>query len=209
VPQPAVPWRCPLGADGSECRVGIHSKRERKTGPCVPLTVAHCHRHGLYFTLYPPAHVPYGRAAVAPLDLAGRRVEAAEPGGFATAGTLWQATVDAAAGKTWPEAGGLEGCRRTQGRRLERGVTFFALPGTARIRELLASALRVPALVLHEASSAFAQAAGWRDKATLIVPLLERCLDAAERVLVAGHVAGLWGQPSRWDPGGGRLRLLV
>jgi len=174
----------------------------------VPLTVAHCHRHGLYFTIYPPAHVPYGRVAVAPLDLAGRRVEAAQPGSLATTDTLWQATVDAAAGETWPEAGGLAGCRRTQGRHLERGVTLFGLPATARMREQLASALRLPALVLHEAASALSHAAGWRGKATLIVPLLERCLDAAERLLIAGHVAGLWGRPSRWDPGGARLRRL-
>jgi len=78
--------------------VGVHSTRPRKTGPCVPVTVARCHRHEIYFTVYPPGHVPYGRAAVLPLDLAGHRVDALNEESFATADTQWQAVADAAAG---------------------------------------------------------------------------------------------------------------
>ncbi len=211
-PKAAVPGRCPVGADGSECRVGVHSTRVRKTGPCVPLVVARCHRHEIYFTVYPPGHVPYGRAAVLPLDLAGRRVDGRNGASFATADTLWQATADAAADERWPETGGLRGCRRTQGRRLELGADLLGLRATARTREQSASALRLPALVLHEAAATVRAQSSWRERASVVMQLLGRCLGpnrSAQWLLAAGEVAGLWGRPSRWDPGGARLVPLV
>lgn len=211
-PKPSVPQRCPLGADGSECRVGVHAKRLRKMGPRVPLTVVRCHRHQRYFTVYPPGHVPYGRAAVLPLDLAGRAVDGLGGARFATADTLWQAIADAAVGTRWPESGGLDGCRRTQGRRLELGSELLGLGAWPRTRETIASALRLPALALHEAAATLAQERSWRARATVIMQLLGRCLGAGRRaqwLLAAGEVAGLWGRPSRWDPGGARLVPLV
>ena len=55
-----IPACCPAGAgeEDPRCRIGIHHRRERKTGPRM-VFVATCHRHGLSFSLYPPAYAPY------------------------------------------------------------------------------------------------------------------------------------------------------
>lgn len=206
-----LPERCPLGDDGSDCRVGFRGHRPRKTGPRIALTVARCHRHGISFTVYPPAYVPYGRVAVTALDLEGRRVEA-EPGApVAVAGTSWEAVADAAAGRRWPETGGALGSRRTQGRRLGLGAWLFGLLAPVRVRERVATVLEVPALTLHEAAQSHPGLARWRDRAQLLLHLLGQCLTGGQPdvLLAAGYVTGLWGRPSRWDPGGRRLRSLV
>ncbi len=173
--------------------------------------MARCHRHGISFTVYPPAYVPYGRVAVTAVDLEGRRVEA-EPGAqIAAAGTTWEAVADAAAGRRWPEMGGTLGSRRTQGRRLGLGTSLFGLLSEARVRERIAAVLKMPALTLHEAAQRFPRLARWRDRAQLVLHLFRRCLSGGlpEVLLAAGYVTGLWGRPSRWDPGGRRLRSLV
>ena len=206
----SLPERCPLGESGSDCRVGYRGSRPRKTGPQIPITVARCHRHGASFTVYPPAHVPHGRTAVTPVDLEGRRV-GAEPGaGPPVAGTLWAAVADAAAGQGWPEAGA-PGSRRTQGRRLGLGALLFGLLSEARVRERIAAVLRMPSLTLHEAARRHSGLARWCDRAQLVLHLFGRCLAGGlpDVLLAAGCIAGLWGRPSRWDPGGRRMRSLV
>lgn len=206
-----LPERCPCGDGSSDCRVGFRGHRLRKTGPRIALMVARCHRHGISFTVYPPAYVPYGRAAVTPVDLEGRRVEA-EPGApVAVADTLWEAALDAAADRRWPETDGTVGSRRTQGRRLGLGAWLFGLLSEARLRERVAAVMTIPALALHEATRSYAGLTRWRDRAKLMLHLLGRCLASGlpEMLLAAGYVTGLWGRPSRWDPGGKRLRSLV
>jgi hypothetical protein len=181
----------------------------RKTGPQIPLTVVRCHRHGVSFTVYPPAYVPYGRVAVTPVDLEGRRVEPEPGASVAVVGTLWEAAADAAEGRRWPETGGTVGTRRTQGRRLGLGALLFGLLSDARVRERVAATLRrLPALTLHEAARSHPGLVRWRDRAKLVLHLLGRCLASGlpDVLLGAGHVGGLWGRPSRWDPGGRRLR---
>jgi hypothetical protein len=206
-----LPERCPLGDDGSECRVGVRGHRARKTGPRIALTIARCHRHGISFTVYPPAYVPYGRVAVTPVDLEGRRIEA-EPGApVAVAGTSWEAVADAAAGRRWPEAGGVVGSRRTQGRRLALSAWLFGVLSDARLRERVSPIVRMPALALHDAARSYPELTRWRARAKLVLHLLRRCLTGGppDVLLAAGYVTGLWGRPSRWDPGGKRLRSLV
>lgn len=163
------------------------------------------------FTIYPPAHVPYGRAAVTPIDLEGRPVSGSDGEGeaLALAGTVWQPIADAERGKRWPDAGG-EGSRRTQGRRLEFGASLFGLSSGSRVRESIAAALRVPALALHEAAAAYPERGRWRERAGALLSLLRLSLRGkAEVLLAAGQIGGLWGRPSRWDPGGGTSRALV
>ncbi len=192
--------------------MGLHDHRPRKTGPQLPLVVARCHRHGVSFTVYPPGHVPYGRTAVAPVDLQGRRVEPTEPGSsIATSGTMWEAAADAATGLRWPETGGARGSRRTQGRRLVATAALLGLRSEPRGRERVAAVLGIATLTLHEAARRFSALIGWRERAQLLLGLLEQCLAGglSRALLAAGHLTGLWGRPSRWDPGGGRLRLLV
>lgn len=207
-----LPSRCPLGEDGSGCRVGLHHYRRRKTGPQIPLMVARCHRHGAAFTVYPPGYVPYGRVAVAPLDLQGREVIATEPESpVAASGTIWEGTADAAAGLRWPETGGAMGSRRTQGRRLAMGAVLFGLHSEPRVRERVAEALKVAALPLHEAAQRYCALVSWRERAQVLLGLLARCVPRGlpRAVLAAGYLTGLWGRPSRWDPGGSHLRVLV
>lgn len=202
----ALPGRCPLGVDGSPCRVGVHDRRARKTGPRIALVVARCRTHGRAFTVYPPGHVPYGRVAVVPVDLAGREVRT-ESGERGLSGTLFEAALDAAAGDRWPRSGAVErGTRRTQGRRIERASSLLglALATPARTRERLAAALAVPLLRLRESPrECWMAGASWTDRGRQLERVLLEVREPA-RLLVAGQVAGLWGRPSRWDPGGGR-----
>ena len=64
--------RCPLAPVGETCRLRKHDFRDRKTGPRFALRILYCSTHKVYFTVYPPGHVPYGRQAVAPVDERGR-----------------------------------------------------------------------------------------------------------------------------------------
>ena len=203
-----VPARCPRGDDGSPCQVGFHCTRDRLTGPCIPLTVARCHLHDLNFTVYPPGFVPYGRASVLPVDLEGRLVHA--EGGYAKGGglvgTYWTASADAAEDRRWPESGGSVGCRRTQGRWLGLTAALFGLDQPARPREQISNIVKVPTLKLHEVAATYVRG-GWRSNGKAVLELLELSLSStpSRMLLVAGHLAGLWGRPSWWDPGGQTL----
>lgn len=175
------------------------------------MAVARCHAHRVSFTIYPPAYVPYGRAAVTPVDLEGRPVRPTQDSGepLALAGTVWEPIAEAERGKRWPEVGSA-GTRRTQGRRLERGAMLFGLMSGARVRENIAAALGVPALALHETAASYPERGRWRERAQALLRLLRRVLrGTADALLAAGHIGGLWGRPSRWDPGGRALRALV
>ena len=113
----SLPDRCPHASDEpSGCRVKVHHERERKTGPCFPLTVARCATHGHAFTLYPPGHVPYGRKSVVPASVDEGRLLLRAKGEFPSdemAGAediAWESTVfvaatDAAGGRAWPREG--------------------------------------------------------------------------------------------------------
>jgi len=215
-----APRRCPLGEDGSECRVGFHGTRVRKTGPRIPVTVMRCHGHEVSFTVYPPGHVPYGRVAVLAVDLEGRQVESArgDAAESALANTVWEAVEDAARGERWEESGaaGLRGSRRTQGRRLELCARLFGLvgPERERERERLAEVVGVPALMLHEVYAREYVGRGrgrWKARGQAVLKVLGVCLAGGVpgALLAAGYIAGLWGRPSRWDPGGGQLHWLA
>ena len=129
----------------------------------------------------------------------------------AASGTIWEGTTDAAAGQCWPETGGPVGSRRTQGRRLTMAAVLFGLHSESRVRERVAEALKVAALPLHEAAQRYCALVSWRERAQALLGLLERCVAGGLRraVLAAGYLTGLWGRPSRWDPGGSCLRVLV
>lgn len=204
-----LPGRCPLGADGSECRVGVHHHRARKTGPRFALVVARCHAHQLTFTVYPPGHVPYGRAGVVPVDAAGREARTAS-GSRSWAETLFEAATDAGEEQRWPLFGGEPGDRRTQGRRLQRAATLLGLClGTSeRTRERIASALSVPLLELRQVPKhSFAAGGSWSERGRMIERVLSQVREP-KQLLLAGQIGGLWGRPSRWDPGGAMLRPL-
>lgn len=185
----------------------MHDWRVRKTGPCIALAVARCRTHAVAFTLYPPGYVPYGRVRVMPVDLAGRAVWTPS-GSRSWAGTLWEAASDAADAKRWPKEGTEPTSRRTQGRRLEQASTLLGLSLwlDASMRERLGAALDVPTLTLVKVCKTSLHAGGsWTERGAMIVAVLERVREP-RRLLAAGHVVGLWGPASRWDPVGQALR---
>jgi hypothetical protein len=200
-----LPTRCPCDEVG--CHVTAHSLRQRKTGPAFPLTVIRCVTHGRAYTLYPPGQVPYGRVAIAPVDPSGRLVTS-EEGEPSLSGTLYESVEDAAHDDRWPESGGeAHGTRRTQGRRLHRVAVLLGLLADPRQQERMAHALDVPQLSLREAATAYDAARSWRLRGEALLGVLSAVLASRRHggLLEAGHEAGLWGLPRRWDPGGARF----
>ncbi len=185
-----------------------------------------CGLHGHAFTLYPPCHVPYGRAAVAPVTADGALVhdEAPADGEIAEAkqgapplgwtDTVFGAAIDAAAGRSWPRRRPARW--RTQGRRLVRcarlvGIGPVPSGDALRHRERMAGRLGVPTLRLVAGARQWEEARGYRDRGAAIVAILHE-MDAAgavaDRMLSAGATAELWGGPSRWEPASQVLRRL-
>ena len=199
-----LPGYCPGHDAGAGCRVTAHYKRVRSQGPAHALVVAHCHEHDCSFTLYPPGWVPYTRRATCDVT----------PAGYAVRNpsldvTMFAAAKDAQAGELWPRSGAAlaQAVQRTQGRQLTRASLLVGVSPSLgeRVREALATCLGVPLLVLQEASRGYQAARSWRARAAAVMAVVQKL--GARRQLPelwarAGHLAGLWGRPSRWDPGG-------
>ncbi|MBI2565619.1 MAG: hypothetical protein HYV63_01125 [Candidatus Schekmanbacteria bacterium] len=101
---PDLPPVCAAhGADAHDCRIAVHHLRPRVAGPGFPLVVAQCRTHRLTFTLYPPGHVPYGRSAVVPIAVDGKRIQRQPAARSAEGlrGTIFDAALDGAAGRQW------------------------------------------------------------------------------------------------------------
>lgn len=198
-----MPGRCPLGEDGSPCEVARHDRRPRKSGPEHALVVCRCRAHGVSFTVYPPGYVPYGRVAVVAEDSEGRTIQ-----GEALGTTVFGAALD---------LGAQSESRRMQRRTVQRRLgacaallglsTAFAEP----VRDQIADALWLPRLAARASARAYSVTRRLRDRRALLLELLARVPLARRRtgLLIAGRLAGLWGRPSRWDPGGQTLRPLV
>jgi hypothetical protein len=177
------------------------------------LTVLYCKVHERGFTLYPLGHVPYGRQRVAPVDLEGRATGV--PGRpLHWRWTLFDAALDAADGDPWDRAsaGGSRWWWSTQGRLLSRCLD---LVGVAPGQELdqrhgLAEILGVDTLVLLEGVAAIWAQPGYRSRGRAVVNVLEAIPrhSILDRVLRAGHLAGCWGPPLRWESELGVLRPL-
>ena len=196
--------------DKRRCDIRVHHFRPRSTGPCFPLTVLQCRTHEHGFTLYPPGYVPYARVAVAPVALDGT---AAGLGVEAFAGTLLHATLDAAKGVAWDRecAGGSSTWWSTQGRYVAAAIRLCGVTPDldAAARQAQAAALWVEMLLLLQGVQSIAEAPGYRSRGRAAVAVLERLAAGRcvlRRVLAAGHLAGLWGAPWRWDERARRLR---
>jgi hypothetical protein len=208
-----VPGSCPWRGRGEACAVGIHCLRARKAGPPFPLVVARCDTHGRSFTLYPIGWAPFGRVAIACVGPAGEMmIGDAEKASDA----LMRAAFDGASGDLWPiglRETDVVPCRRTQGRRVAMLAKILGLSPAleTRQRERIAGALGIPLLQLRDASAHYADGRSWAIRSKAVVEVYralgpQRSL--VERLLRSGCEAGLWGRPSRWDPGGAALRQL-
>lgn len=214
--EPAMPkvGAC-FALDGVACVLWVHHMRERKTGPCFPVTVVECGTHGVSFTLYPPGHVPYGRARVAAVAPDGGAIVDGPGGAEAFEGTIFAAALAAAKGEAWDREheGGSERWWGTQWRRLAvaqriSGVTpALGEPE----REAMAAALGVTLLLLREQAQGISAAPGYRRRGQAVRAVLGALAGGPcvlSRLMAGGQLAGLWGAPHRWDPQGGQLRSL-
>lgn len=232
--KPQMPDRGPC-SDGDEpcCKLAIHHYRDRTTGPCFPLAVVRCKVHAVAFTLYPPGHVPYGRAAVAPVGPEGNPVRndtapVAEAGpagqqhGEAPAGvqafdgTVFDAALDAAQGRLWQRdylLGGTSQWWASQGRRLQQALRLFGLlpQQSDDLRHELAGVLGVDALLLCEQARQVQALPGYRKRGQavcLVLASLAVNRTLAGRLYACGHLCGLWGQAHLWHVHSRTLRKL-
>lgn len=205
VPRVRLPDRCVHAAAAQTCSLSIDHHRPRKTGPGFPLAVVGCRRHPLgRYTLYPPGHVPYGRQAVVPCSPSGPLQQDRATGKPPWPTTQFRAAVDAADRDWWSAEWHQTDPRRrrTQGRHLQRAGYLLGLHDDidSRIRERIATRLRVPTMTLRTGASDWSPR--WQDQGGAVVSVLGALpLDGSllDRVLAAGMVAGLWPRPQRWD----------
>ena len=127
-------------------------------------------------------------------------------------GVFHEAAVDSAQGHWWPVDGvGAEatpGLFATQRRHVVRSGLLLGLATEERTAERLGSILDVGILLLHQARAQYGQG-GLRGRGRGVTSVL-LALDPSryDRLLAAGHVAGLWGCPWRIDPQTGRRQGL-
>lgn len=204
---PGLPGHCPLGADGSDCRLQKHSKRHRKAGPGFSLVVLVCTLHHRHFTLYPLGFVPYRRSRIAPVGEDGRVLSRPDAGLAGWEETLFEAVValDAAPSTNL----GLEPGTRQRRRQLDIAASVLGLTGSLRSAEQSAAELEVQLLVLTTARDAYAQARGVEQRARAIRPILAalpRSGPLLLRLLRAGTRAKVWGAAWWWTTDTGYLR---
>jgi hypothetical protein len=209
--EPERPALCPWKAPGEgSCLLTEHHRRERKSGPCFPLVVLLCRRHGHAFTLYPPGHAPYQRRAVLRLGPDGRAAlgEGEREAFGEYESTLFEAALWARAGRAGARESGADPPRlwwSTQGRhlRLAARLAGVAPDQDGRDRERLAETLAVDALLLHEQARRVETRPGYRSLGEAICQVLAALRGGAlraRRLLSSGHFVGHWGEPLHWDP---------
>lgn len=215
-----MPRSCVHASTGDEaCVLTVHHRRERKTGPQMPVTVVQCRTHRRAFTLYPLGHVPYGRLAVAPVGLDGQVVfstDREQAGGKRQ--PAWRVTVFESAFAAIEE----KLVKLTDSRwwatqapeRLTHGATLLGVDPdlSVEVADAIAFRLEIPRLVLRAAADAYQRGRGRAARGRVLVDVLGELGDACllDRVLAAGACAGCWGTVTRWDPaiGGARGRVF-
>ncbi len=204
---PHFPDACPLEEkDGRPCRLSTDHRRERKTGPCFPLSVMRCCTHDVAFTLYPPGYTPWGREKWAPVAPDGATLTS-EASSQRFRGTYFDAALDAAEDVVWAREKEFEEDFRkpsfiSQQCHLERALRLLGIKGTLTWRETVAQTLSIPGQSLYEA----AQSAGSSDVGVLGRAVRE-VLDAIpttvgklfERIAACGAAEGLWPPLHVWQ----------
>jgi hypothetical protein len=92
-------------------------------------------------------------------------------------------------------------------------LTGVALEANQSAQLLLSESLGVDTLRLREGQALVRKRPGLRAQGEAVVHVLKAVLDRGrslvDRLLAAGHLAGVWGRPFRWFPKIKRLRALV
>ena len=196
----------------------MHRLRLRQTGPKYPVAVIQCCTHGGALTVYRPGHVPYGRVAI--LDIAQDGKELQRDPNISPANnyksTLFEASVDAAAGHQWERAEFAEEGPwwNTQVRRLGFIERLLGLSPeqSEKQRGCIATALDVPLMDLRCGATAIEQLPGYRSRGKASLEIVQQMQErpcVLERLMVGGYHAGLWGVPYFWDRDAGCLRSPV
>lgn len=207
-----VPRRGPCFRGTAPCAIGVHHRRQRKTGPPWGwVAVVRCSTHARAFTVYPAGHVPFGREPFVVLAPDGSEVTRDERGEI---GGLMAAAVDARDGDRWPREEAAGAVRTTQRRRVHAGARLLGLAACGETTPTLAAG------VLHFSEGKLVETArellrsrdlaAWgRQVSTLLAALARRGGRwLMDRLAVLGHLAGWWGRPWRWLPRARRLLAL-
>ena len=199
------------GEDGRACKLFSDHDRDRTTGPGFPIRVMRCRAHHRGFTVYPPGHFPYGRAALAPVAADGHE-RLSEPGGGGAErfrGTLFEAALDAAEGQAWPKESE-DGDRRarfpTQVRRLDQAARVLGVHPQlgAGAQEAAMAILALPGQLVHEGAGLLASQPGYQGWGQAIGAVLDELLMSRSlfaRLAECGACAGLWPRPEFWEHG--------
>jgi hypothetical protein len=129
-------------------------------------------------------------------------------------GTVFDAALDAAEGVPWPrEPTRDEEMWSSQGRNLSFALSLTGVDPEMDdgLRHRVADALSVPMLTMLAGAARIRRGPGYEARGVAISSVLAEIplADVLRRVLVAGHVAGLWGPPRWWDAHLQILRPLV
>ena len=104
---------------------------------------------------------------------------------------------------------GFPGQASTQRRHLEISGRLLGLSGDTRQGERIADLLELSGIEHHQAREQWSSAGTRRERGAVIVSqLVALCPDRDDRLLAAGHVAGVWARPWRIDPQTGRRRAV-
>ena len=209
-----LPTRCPRPPlPGQPCDITVNHRRERKTGPCIPLFVVHCATHKISFTLYPPGHVPYGRKSITAIAL-DESPCINTTGKDRFGGTLFEAALDAAEGDPWayhyqPDKTGSS--FNTQTAHIQRALAMFGLDGAREpmMCESVAQVLGIPGQMLHDSGRMCNLSPLYLNRGKAIADILD-IIPAShflfERLAFSGYLAQLWPPLFFWDAQSGRYR---
>ena len=210
-----LPTRCVYATGEQTCAIFVDHYRERKSGPCYPVAVVGCRKHGgRRYTLYPPGHYPYGRVAVVRYSVGGELLLEADSGQPQWQETLFGAAQDAEQEKGWLSEQNWwrtsTACRRTQGRRLELAGRLTGVSPELEDRERERIATRLGVATMTVLAGARSWERSWQSRGAAIVAVLVAVAVSAtlgDRMGAAGAVSDLWGPPrprlvARWEQAG-------
>ncbi len=216
-----IPDVCPLGIQLGEqhtCIVSFNYRRERKTGPCIPLVIVQCLTHNISFTIYPPGHVPYGREPLVDIALDGFQIESesesekdAAVNSFA--GTLFDGALMASQGFFYPKEGPYDLpmiCYDTQLNHIRKSALLLGIAEAYQVphNEHIAEVLNIPRqFQIGQFSHIPGQPWNSKKSGKAIRQMLENvprdCL--FERLASCGFMCGIWPPLHIWDAETGTL----